>query len=141
MSRSSACERAFKESCWLASRTAFESGTITAGAAAAISARTAVSCESACNSFVRATAAAAIIESVSGRGADRTTGAGSRWARGTTIIETMAVTNVPTLMTPMNAGRCSALRARFCSQTWRGIARRGSVLNAVAGVREVATAD
>jgi len=38
----------------------------------------------------------------------------------------MAVTNVPTLIAPMNAGRWSALRARLASQTGRGIARRGS---------------
>jgi hypothetical protein len=64
---------------------------------------------------------------VSGRGTVGIRSCGRDCVRGTTIIETIAITNVATLIAPMKAGRCRALRARFASQVWREMARRRSV--------------
>lgn len=71
-----------------------------------------------------------MIESVSGLGTVGIAGTGCRCERGTTTIETIAVTNVPAVIATMKTGRRSALRALFASHTGRAMTRlksRGGV--------------
>jgi hypothetical protein len=92
-------------------------------AAASVSRRVAKRAESVCARRIRARATSAMIDSVSGRGTVGIAGVGCCCERGTTTIETIAVTNVPAVIATMKTDRRSAFRALFASQTGRAMTR------------------